>query len=255
MSRIIIFFILFLLTRQISAQENDYDIAILGDSQTWLSGDDCTKEKGWATWFKEDFNPKSICSYARSGATWTCVPNTKRNIVENVGILSDNNVIYNQLERLDDAIKNGNQVLPNLIIIAAGINDLWFKNKRPHFFEDSDSLLVLQNANQLLSFRAAFRYSVQTIKTRYPNCKILIITPLQSIKVDNNLLEKACDLMEDLANNQKIMLIRLDKLSPIRSKQEIITKTYTYDGTHTNVLGAKQNGKIVSENLKQLLSN
>ena len=55
------------------------DVAILGDSNTWIGGDDCDKEKGWNKWFKDFFRPASCKSYARSGATWTNTEVTKAN--------------------------------------------------------------------------------------------------------------------------------------------------------------------------------
>ena len=46
-------------------------VVILGDSNTFIGGDQCDKPQGWNKWFKELANPLSCRSYARSGATWT----------------------------------------------------------------------------------------------------------------------------------------------------------------------------------------
>ena len=46
-------------------------VAILGDSNTWLGGDQCDQPRGWNKWFKDYFAPASCRSYARSGATLT----------------------------------------------------------------------------------------------------------------------------------------------------------------------------------------
>lgn len=70
-------------------------IVLLGDSNTWLGGDDCTSKRGWNTWFAQSFPHATCVSYARSGATWTNTRRTTRNLTENVGRISDNNVIYN----------------------------------------------------------------------------------------------------------------------------------------------------------------
>ena len=94
-----------------SAQEQDNSavphptlhVVLLGDSNTWIGGDDCDKERGWNTWFKQLFQPASCKSYARSGATWTNTKVTKRNPKENIGNLGNDNVIYNQVVRLIDA--------------------------------------------------------------------------------------------------------------------------------------------------------
>ena len=106
-------------------------VVILGDSNTWLGGDDCNKPQGWNKWFCDAFQPASCRSYARSGATWTNTPQTRRNTQENIGILGNDNVIYNQICRLEEAIFNGSQPTPQLILILAGTNDAWFLKSRP----------------------------------------------------------------------------------------------------------------------------
>ena len=78
-------------------------IAILGDSNTWLGGDECDNQKGWNKWFKDILQPASCRSYARSGATWTHTTKTKRDTKENIGKLGKDNVIFNQVMRLKEA--------------------------------------------------------------------------------------------------------------------------------------------------------
>ena len=63
-------------------------VAILGDSNTWLGGDQCDQPRGWNKWFKDYFAPASCRSYARSGATWTNTARTKRNPDEVKEVLS-----------------------------------------------------------------------------------------------------------------------------------------------------------------------
>ena len=86
-------------------------VVILGDSNTWLGGDGCDKAQGWNKWFRDAFQPATCRSYARSGATWTNTPETRRNTQENIGVLGNDNVIYNQICRLEEAINNGSQNL------------------------------------------------------------------------------------------------------------------------------------------------
>lgn len=106
-------------------------VVILGDSNTFIGGDQCDKPQGWNKWFKELAKPLSCRSYARSGATWTHTSNTVYDIEENTGVLSDNNVIYNQVNRLlKETGEEKTQPTPDLILIMAGTNDLWFASKR-----------------------------------------------------------------------------------------------------------------------------
>ena len=107
------------------------NIVLLGDSNTWIGGDECDKPQGWNKWFKDLANPLSCHSYARSGATWTHTSLTDYDTEEDTGVLSDNNVVYNQINRLKEAYQQQKQVKPDLIIVMAGTNDLWFADKRP----------------------------------------------------------------------------------------------------------------------------
>ena len=106
-------------TLNTSSEEPEEDVVILGDSNTWLGGDDCTKPKGWNTWFKEAMKPRSCHSYARSGSTWTHTPNTKRDTKEDIGTIGDNNVIINQIFRLEEAINEGGEgtLIPTILDI------------------------------------------------------------------------------------------------------------------------------------------
>ena len=45
----------------------DCNIVILGDSNTAIGGDDCSKSVGWNKWFRDMLSPASCRSYARSG--------------------------------------------------------------------------------------------------------------------------------------------------------------------------------------------
>ena len=87
------------------------DVVLLGDSNTWLGGDSCDNRRGWSWWFCSCYHPATCVSYARSGATWTNTPSTVRDITGYSETISDNNVIYNQIYRLVDAVRTGVQPL------------------------------------------------------------------------------------------------------------------------------------------------
>jgi GDSL-like Lipase/Acylhydrolase. len=135
-------------------------VVMLGDSNTFIGGDDCSKPQGWNKWFKDLMNPISCRSYARSGATWTETPNTVYDINEYTEVLSDNNVIYNQVSRLlADVFDTKTQPVPDLILIMAGTNDLWFADKRPE------------------PFPKYIRQNCEMLKHAFPHARIVLITP------------------------------------------------------------------------------
>lgn len=233
---------------------NAQRVAIIGDSNTWLGGDDNKGEKGWNHWFCEYFKPDFCKSFARSGATWTNTPKTKLNTKENIGSLGDNNVAYNQLQRML-AVP---ELKPDIVIIALGTNDLWFKNKRPNLFSDSrlnyekDDFFTTP-PSKLLTLADCVHHTVRSLRRAYPDAAIVFITPPECIHIKNTELKQFSDTLEAIGKTLGASTIRLDKLSEIKSEKERIKKEFTYDGTHTSVKGAKSNGAIIARELKRIL--
>ena len=236
-------------------------VVILGDSNTWIGGDDCDKAKGWNKWFKEYFQPASIKSYARSGATWSNTKVTKKNPKENIGSLGNDNVIYNQVVRLIDAVKSGRQRTPDLVIIGAGTNDLWFKDKRPGLYtktadqamQTTTAALTSKPVNQVLSLSESVRYNCELLRQAFPTCRIIILTPMQTTKVPTEEIRRGGDIMQAVAEKMKLDVIRQDAPSFIDRKVEEKKFTHTYDGVHTSEAGAKNNAKLLSQKISQLI--
>ena len=82
MKQLLFLLLTLVVTPEMMAQQ-PLDVIIFGDSNTWYGGDNCDKPRGWNKWFKDAFQPATIKSYARSGATWTNTTTTKRNTQEN----------------------------------------------------------------------------------------------------------------------------------------------------------------------------
>lgn len=61
-------------------------------------------------------------------------------------------------------------------------------------------------------------------------------------------------VLEDCSAALGIAVIRQDKELPIRSEDERVKRHYTYDGTHTSVAGAKENGTILAQRIRELLA-
>ena len=236
-------------------------VVMLGDSNTWIGGDDCDDEKGWNKWFKDCFNPASCRSYARSGATWTNTSRTKTNTEENIAVLGDDNVIYNQVMRLRQAVENGSQTDPDLIIIAAGTNDAWFQNKRPFVFGDTPEYVfrpdskpfTANEANQMKSLAQAVRYNCELLSESFPNAQIVLLTPLQCTATTLENIRKAGDIIEECGNYMGISVIRQDRQCCISRTQELREKRFTSDGTHTNAEGARRNGTFLANQIATLL--
>lgn len=224
----------------------DTNIVFLGDSITWLGGDDCSAPKGWTKWFVDIVKPASARSFARSGATWTHTSATHINITENTGRISDCNVISNQIERLKASVMSGETPMPDIIIIAAGTNDAWFPRHRPHALDD-DTLTVQ-------SLPGAINADLSVLKQAFPSAKIILLTPLQSTQIPAEKIAAAGALIETAARNNNVHCIRQDSVCPLNRIDESKAFTLTYDGTHTSQLGAQQNALALSKIINSIIN-
>ena len=235
-------------------------VIILGDSNTWLGGDGCDKPQGWNKWFRDAFQPASCRSFARSGATWTNTPETRRNTQENIGVLGNDNVIYNQICRLEEAISNGNQPEPQIILILAGTNDAWFLKARPkalsatteEAFSTDCQIFMKQAAHEVVTLAESVRYGCEMLMGLCPEAQIVLLTPFQSVQAGNTIF-KVSDLIADCGQRMGLNVIRLDRQSGIYAAQEKKQQHLTTDGTHTSEQGAKRVGIFVARQLTTLL--
>ncbi|MBQ7691858.1 MAG: SGNH/GDSL hydrolase family protein [Muribaculaceae bacterium] len=242
-----------------SLSHDQVDVVILGDSNCWIAGDKCTGEQGWPAWFVKLFSPASCRSYARSGATWTNTPRTRLNTAENIEVLGDDNVIYNQVMRLCEAVEAGEQPLPELIVVSAGINDAWFARKRPQAFgvsafqaAHSQWCLAGRQPSQVLTLAEAVVFNCQLLRDRFPDALILLVAPAHATVVESKKTTRAGSIIESSGQTMDIATVRLDLLGPIKPAQECKRHLYTSDGVHTSVRGAKAHAEIICAQAGQL---
>ena len=247
-----------------SKAQAELNVVILGDSQTWIGGDDCDKPKGWNKWLKDRLQPTSIKSYARSGATWTNTAQTVANTEENIGSLGNNNVIYNQVLRLKEALDSGQQVMPQLIIVFAGANDAWFAEKRPQLFDrtveqafdnSNDSTLMQKHPNEVLTLAESVRHDCLLLQQCCPTARLLLMTPMEMTKVPVERVTRVSDIIAGCGKRLKADIIRMDRNSCVKSSLEKKQLRMTTDGVHTSVEGARRNGYYVAKVIKQLISD
>lgn len=253
-------FVLILSVCALSATGRDFsdkNIALLGDSNTWIGGDDCSNSRGWNYWFANDVKPKNIKSYARSGATWTHTAQTQPNVEEYTEVISDNNVIFNQIVRLFADVDINGAPKPDIIIISAGTNDAWFADRRPEeFSKTADEALGRDSIDFMVALPSAFRslpeavrYDLTFLHSFFPEAQVVVLTPIPSIKISAEMLGKVSDLIESVAGRMDALVIRMDLLSPIDPTNEVSSHRFTTDGTHTSVEGAQRHAEIVSKSL------
>lgn len=237
------------------------DIVILGDSETAIGGDQCDQPRGWNKWFAEALRPASCRSYARSGATWTNTSKTKANEVENIGILGNDNVIYNQILRLKTAVKSGKQPLPDLILIAAGTNDAWFHKRRPGIFAKTateafaadQTFITKRGVNSVTSLTESIRYGCEMLMEAFPDAQIILLTPMHAAAVPTTDVLKVADIIAECGKWLSVNVIRMESGSSLYRVREKVEHKFTYDGTHTNEEGARRNGRFVARQVISML--
>lgn len=237
-------------------------VVLLGDSNTWIGGDSCDNPRGWNYWFAQETKPGDIRSYARSGATWSHTSATRRNPGEYTEIITDDNVVYNQIIRLVDAVDSGRQAVPDMIMISAGTNDAWFPHLRPEEFSETVNRALGRDAAELLSLPPgkvlslpeAVRYDLMILGGRFPDAKLIVLTPLQSVKVSPEMLADVSGMIETVALSTGAAVIRQDLLCPVRSVSEMTDRRLTTDGTHTSPEGARRNAAVIVGCVRQILA-
>lgn len=260
----LILLLLAVLTAATSATARNHDelnVAILGDSNIWIGGDDCAKPKGWPKWFADDFRPASICSFARSGATWTNTASTTRDTEAYTEVLDNNNVIYNQVQRLFLSVDSKKKPAPDIIFIAAGTNDAWFTKKRPGVFADtpadafadSEAMIADKKPASVLSLAKSVRYNCEMLMCKFPEAQIVLVTPAQATVCGYDDLRKACDIIEECGRRMGIAVIRLDEGPGVYHTAERLRKNMTYDGVHTSEKGAERIGHFIANRLRSIL--
>ena len=228
-------------------------VVMLGDSNTFIGGDSCNQTRGWNKWFCDAVQPTTCRSYARSGATWTNTPQTVRNTEENIEVLGDNNVIYNQVCRLQEAVAAGEQAQPTLIIIMAGTNDAWFAAKRPLAYTQkgieafvTGDTFTSRPASEVLTLAESVRYSCELLRQSFPDARLVLITPMQATKVTVGAIRRTGDIIEQCALQLGAEVIRLDREGCVKRYEELKRRRYTVDGVHTNEAGARMIGEFVA---------
>lgn len=228
------------------------DIALLGDSMTWIGGDSCENPTGWSHILKESGLADSIEVYARSGATWTNTSSTHRDTGFYTEVLHDDNVVYNQalrlMERADTSCFS-----PSTIILFAGANDAWFASRRPGIFSSAANVVKYRmetNPSEVTSLYGSVALTCDILNLRFPDSELIIVTPLQMSKTDAETIMKVSDIIEEAATSRGCGVVRADRDSGITHLEESRKPRFTYDGVHTNPDGARLVGNLIVNHLK-----
>lgn len=274
------------LDERVSILEAEYEqpysnkvIYVLGDSITWLGGDNCDgtrpgyEHRGWTEYFKERIQPRIIKSYARSGATLSCYSDSQENPSAYYGSPAADNILWNQVIRMKNDILNGADV-PDYIIISAGCNDAYmYETTRASFAERhaaisgllSDNVENILNTNvgtswygtktpaECASIAKTMRWMKDAFVSICPNAQVIICTPLQSHYSSLPTQDEVSQRIDECSQFVSWSTINQGKDCMISRLQEAKGYHFTADGTHTSVLGATMVGHILARRVLNIL--
>lgn len=229
-------------------------VALLGDSMTWIGGDSCQNETGWSHYLRESAPEVRIEVFARSGATWTNTSKTRRDAAFYSEKLHDDNVVYNQALRLTRRVKDGTTLPPDLAIIFAGANDAWFADRRPGIFTLTDSVATYAAdvpPADATTLQKSVALVCDMLHETLPGCELVLVAPLEMSKVAPELTARVADIIESAGRSRGVSTLRADREVAIRHEQESRRPTFTYDGVHTNPQGAAMTGNYILQSIKK----
>lgn len=231
-------------------------VALLGDSMTWIGGDNCEKETGWTYHFKKNFPQCDLHTYARSGATWTNTAATRGDTDFYTAILDDENVIYDQVLRLIGDVESGKIKAPDIVVMFAGGNDAWFENRRPGIY---DTVLPLPDdvdnvkPSQVTTLEGSIELACALVNKHLPDASIILITPPEMSKTSPERIHKVGDTIERTGKRLGLPVLRADFDLPFKHEVEKSdNRVYTYDGAHSNPIGAQIVAAYIGGRLKSL---
>ena len=217
------------------------NISLLGDSMTWIGGENCEKEEGWTHYLKERFPNANIDIYARSGATWTNTPKTKGDAKAYSVVIENENVLYNQVSRLINEAETDPAKRPDLIILYAGANDAWFEKRRPGLYNEikTPADITTCKPSQCTTLASSIQLGVKKLQKAFPEARIVMVTPVEMAQTPTARITKVGDAIEKTGKELGVEVLRADKNVPIKHEEEKQGRRYTSDGAHTNPEGAK----------------
>lgn len=226
-------------------------VAFLGDSNTWIGGDDCSNANAWSFHLIKNLMPTSYRSYARSGATWTNNATTLPDVRHYSEIIDDNNVIYNQCLRLIQDIDKKLFPVPDFIFISAGTNDAWFSDRRPDIWKLTPEqvknlpLTAVSKPSDATSLAASVHLCLMMLRQHCPTSRIIIVAPPYTVKTTKKEIERVADTLQQIALLAGTGCVRIERICGIDPDLEAKSFSLTTDGTHTSQQGAWQIAKCV----------
>ncbi len=229
---------------------SDLNVVVFGDSIS-----DVSVNGAWVAPFKQLANCKSFHCYGRGYCRWTFWSNSTYNITDTSDSKDANNVIWNEYNRLVNDVDKGNVETPDLIFILAGTNDV---SQLVDLGSPIDTFTKGEQGDItiLTNLSDSIRYVCDSIFHKYPNCKIVLGTPLplgNAIKYANQV--KLRNTIIECANHMGLYYIDCTYRSGIAWYREAQNSNYLLqDKIHLSDKGGQLVAQFLYNELSKLFS-
>lgn len=163
-----------------------------------------------------------------------------------------NNCAVVHIQRFIAEVESGEYPAPDIFAFAMGTND----DKK--YFGDPEKALAgksLENNKSVDVFTeaGAMRWCIQKIQESFPECRIFVLTPLQTAKPEHNAkTERQLDIIRRICQGMSVQMVDCYSSCGICEKYEVIDGEgrYLRDGLHPKENGQMLEGRFAAKEIK-----
>lgn len=240
-----------------------------------IDGDSITAGEQWSWHVYKNLNMKSHSNVAVGSAVWykrTAEVGGKTVTTQDYGSadfagISDgweptddaeemqkrmNNCAVVHIQRFITEVENGNFPEPDIFAFAMGTND------QEEFIGDPEKALSGKELSgndsiDLFTEAGAARWCIQTIQENFPECRVFVMTPIQTATPEHNRkTEKIIECLRAICRGLSVQIMDAYSCSGICEKYEVIggKGRYLKDGLHPDIEGQALEGAFASKEIR-----
>lgn len=163
-----------------------------------------------------------------------------------------NNCAVVHIQRFLAEVKSGKFPAPDIFAFAMGTNDLADSIGDPEKALTGKELRGNENID-LFTEAGAARWCIQTIEENFPNCRIFVMTPIQTATPEHNRkIEKTIECLRKICRGLSVQVIDAYSNSGICEKFEVIggRGRYLRDGLHPELDGQALEGAFATKEIR-----
>lgn len=163
-----------------------------------------------------------------------------------------NNCAVVHIQRFLAEVKSGKFPAPDIFAFAMGTNDLADSIGDPEKALTGKELRGNENID-LFTEAGAARWCIQTIQENFPNCRIFVMTPIQTATPEHNRkIEKTIECLRKICRGLSVQVIDAYSNSGICEKFEVIggRGRYLRDGLHPELDGQALEGAFATKEIR-----